>query len=65
MNTGIAEREDFFLISSWDGICASSEKARPTVIANVSAQKAAAARLMDAIVNKTLSLSLTKESSHD
>jgi hypothetical protein len=26
MNTGIAEREDFFLISSWDGICASCEK---------------------------------------
>ncbi|STW30683.1 Uncharacterised protein [Klebsiella michiganensis] len=39
MNTGIAEREDFFLISSWDGICASCEKARPTVIANVSAQR--------------------------
>jgi hypothetical protein len=30
------------------------EKARPTVIANVSAQKAAAAHLMDAIVNKKL-----------
>ncbi|WP_232689626.1 hypothetical protein LW586_07125 [Klebsiella quasipneumoniae] len=65
MNTGIAEREDFFLISSWDGICASCEKARPTVIANVSAQKAAAARLMDAIVNKNLSVSRGKEASHD
>lgn len=65
MNTGIAEREDFFLISSWDGICASCEKARPTVIANVSAQKAAASRLMDAIVNKNLSVSSGKEASHD
>lgn len=65
MNTGIAEREDFFLISSWDGICASCEKARPSVIANVSAQKAAAARLMDAIVNKNLSVSRGKEASHD
>ena len=65
MNTGIAEREDFFLISSWDGICASCEKARPTVIANVSSQKAAASRLMDAIVNKNLSVSSGKESAND
>ncbi|EMT6398497.1 TPA: DGQHR domain-containing protein [Klebsiella oxytoca] len=65
MNTGIAEREDFFLISSWNGICASCEKTRPTVIANVSSQKAAASRLMDAIVNKNLSVSRGKEASHD
>lgn len=50
-------------LARWDGICASCEKARPTVIANVSAQKAAAARLMDAIVNKTLSVSRSKEAS--
>lgn len=65
MNTGIADREDFFLISSWDGICASCEKTRPTVIANVSSQKAAASRLIDAIVNKNLSVSSGKEASHD
>ncbi|GJK07360.1 hypothetical protein TUM17574_57520 [Klebsiella pneumoniae] len=52
-------------ISSWDGICASCEKTRPTVIANVSSQKAAASRLMDAIVNKNLSVSRGKEASHD
>lgn len=65
MNTGITDREDFFLISSWDGVCASCEKSRPTVIANVSAQKAAALRLMDAIVNKNLTVTNSKDTCHD
>ncbi|QGX91224.1 DGQHR domain-containing protein [Tatumella sp. TA1] len=61
MNTNLAEREDFFLISSWDGVCANCEKDRPTVIASVSAQKAAASRLVECIENKTLSLGSKSE----
>lgn len=38
----MTELEDFFLISSWDGVCADASKERATVIASVPAQKAAA-----------------------
>ncbi|MDD8662733.1 DGQHR domain-containing protein [Escherichia coli] len=45
----MAELEDFFLISSWDGICADASKERATVIASIPAQKAAAQGLALAI----------------
>ncbi|MCW1877617.1 DGQHR domain-containing protein [Erwinia sp. INIA-01] len=47
----IMDLENFFLISSWGGVCASTGKERPTVIASVSAQKAAAQRLVAVIKN--------------
>ncbi|MEG9766770.1 DGQHR domain-containing protein [Enterobacter hormaechei] len=50
----MAELEDFFLISSWDGICADTSKERATVVANVPAQKAAAKRLALVITEKNL-----------
>ncbi|AVJ17182.1 hypothetical protein CLM71_08575 [Serratia sp. MYb239] len=52
VNAETAEREDLFLISAWGGICANTEKERPTVIANVSAQKAAAERLVQIITGQ-------------
>jgi DGQHR domain-containing protein len=48
-NSGSSEMEDFFLISRWGGICADTSKERATVIANVSAQKSAAERLVSVI----------------
>jgi DGQHR domain-containing protein len=45
----IMDLENFFLISSWAGVCANTEKERATVIASVSAQKAAAQKLAAAI----------------
>ncbi|WP_194205782.1 DGQHR domain-containing protein [Superficieibacter sp. 1612_C1] len=47
------ELENFFLISSWAGICANAEKDRATVIASVPAQKTAAHRLVMAIKEGT------------
>jgi hypothetical protein len=46
-------------------VFAPAAEKRPTVIANVSSQKAAASRLMDAIVNKNMSVSSGKESAND
>lgn len=51
---GLAERESFFLISNWGGICANTEKEKATVIANVAAQKAAADRLVKVLTQKSL-----------
>lgn len=45
----MADLENFFLISNWSGICASTEKERATVIASVPAQKAAGQRFVAAI----------------
>ncbi|WP_279047302.1 DGQHR domain-containing protein [Cedecea davisae] len=45
----IMDIENFFLISSWAGVCANTEKERATVIASVPAQKAAAQKLVAAI----------------
>ena len=59
MNTGIAEREDFSSFHHGTGFVPAVRKP-PTVIANVSAQKAAAAHLMDAIVNKTCLLAAVR-----
>lgn len=56
LNTSNAEREDFFLISNWGGICANIEKDRPTVIVTIQAQKAASERLMKAFEGKTLTI---------
>ncbi|ECA5248670.1 DGQHR domain-containing protein [Salmonella enterica subsp. enterica serovar Lomalinda] len=53
-NAGSSEMEDFFLISRWGGICANTEKDRPTIIASVPAQKAAAERLVQIIKSKNL-----------
>ncbi|EMN5401269.1 DGQHR domain-containing protein [Enterobacter kobei] len=55
-NATMSELEDFFLISSWSGVCANTEKERATVISNVPAQKAAARRLVKAITTKTFTL---------
>lgn len=54
INAGSSEMEDFFLISRWGGICANTDKEKPTVIANVAAQKAAAERLVKVITQKSL-----------
>lgn len=53
LNATAAELEDFFLISNWGGVCANTEKERATVIASVSAQKAAAVRLAAVIAAKS------------
>ena len=53
LDTGTAEREDFFLMSNWVGIC-TTDKEKPTIIANVAAQKAAAERLTRVIAEKNL-----------
>lgn len=45
-------REDYFLIANWSGICANTYKEKPTVIANVSTQKAAAKKLVSLILSK-------------
>lgn len=52
----MTELEDFFLISSWDGVCADASKERATVIASVPAQKAAAQRLAMAITAGTFAM---------
>lgn len=52
----MTELEHFFLISSWDGVCADASKERATVIANVPAQKAAAQRLVIAITTGTFAV---------
>lgn len=52
----MTELEDFFLISSWDGVCADASKERATVIASVPAQKAAAQRLAMAITEGTFAM---------
>ncbi|MCX8985056.1 hypothetical protein [Citrobacter portucalensis] len=52
----MTELEDFFLISSWDGVCADVSKERATVIASVPAQKAAAQRLAMAITAGTFAM---------
>lgn len=54
LNAGSAEMEDFFLISRWGGICAKTDKDRPTIIASVPAQKSAAERLVKVILAKSL-----------
>lgn len=54
LNTGIAEREDYFLMSNWGETCVNTSKAKPTVIANVAAQKAAAERLALVIATRNL-----------
>ncbi|HGX4465256.1 TPA: DGQHR domain-containing protein [Escherichia coli] len=51
---GSSEMEDFFLISQWGGVCANIDKERPTIIASVPAQKAAADRLVQIITSKQL-----------
>lgn len=56
LNATAAELEDFFLISNWGGICANTDKERPTVIASVAAQKAAAARLAEVISAKSFKI---------
>ncbi|MGL5389162.1 MAG: DGQHR domain-containing protein [Serratia sp. (in: enterobacteria)] len=54
INTDTGDREDFFLISNWGGICANVDKERPTVVASVAAQKAAAERLVEVITSQSL-----------
>ncbi|AXC83727.1 TPA: DGQHR domain-containing protein [Salmonella enterica subsp. enterica serovar Ball] len=53
-NASLAAREDFFLISNWGGVCADTGKEKPTVIANVAAQKAAADRLVQVFKRQSL-----------
>lgn len=52
----MTELEDFFLISSWDGVCADASKERATVIASVPAQKAAGQRLAKVIATGTFTV---------
>ncbi|EEF0768674.1 DGQHR domain-containing protein [Salmonella enterica subsp. enterica serovar Berta] len=54
IETDTWQKEEFFLIKNWGGICANTEKENPTVIARVSAQKAAAEKLVDAIKRKSM-----------
>lgn len=54
VKASMLEIENFFLISNWGGICANTDKEKATVIASVSAQKAAARKLIAAIKNSTL-----------
>lgn len=58
LNASLADREEFFLISNWGGVCANTEKEKATVIANVAAQKAAAERLVKVISEKSIHSSL-------
>lgn len=53
-NSTMSELENFFFISSWSGVCASTDKERATIIASVASQKAAAIRLIQAITSKSL-----------
>lgn len=52
--SGSSAMEEFFLISRWGGVCANAEKDRPTIIASVPAQKAAAERLVSAISKRAV-----------
>ncbi|EEW7518328.1 DGQHR domain-containing protein [Escherichia coli] len=52
--TSSAEREDFFLIDNWAGICTKASQEKLSVIANVAAQKAAANRLIQAFTKGSL-----------
>ncbi|EJJ4322144.1 DGQHR domain-containing protein [Salmonella enterica] len=54
LNAGSAEMEDFFLITRWGGVCVNTDKERPTIIASVPAQKAAAEQLVQIIKAKTI-----------
>ncbi|MDE9429909.1 DGQHR domain-containing protein [Xenorhabdus bovienii] len=49
-----SKREEFFFIKNWNGICARVENDRATIIASVSAQKAAAEKLADAIRRRSV-----------
>ncbi|MDK9358452.1 DGQHR domain-containing protein [Lelliottia wanjuensis] len=53
-NAGSSEMEDYFLISRWGGVCVNTEKERPTIIASVPAQKAAAECLVQIIKSKKI-----------
>ncbi|EPQ4686384.1 DGQHR domain-containing protein [Citrobacter freundii] len=57
-SAALAEREDFFLIGNWGGVCANTEKDKPTVIANVAAQKAAADRLVKVVSQESLTVNV-------
>ncbi|ENG8827674.1 DGQHR domain-containing protein [Salmonella enterica] len=54
INTDTWEREEFFLIKNWGGICVDTSKDRPTILANTPAQRAAAGKLVEAIKRKAL-----------
>lgn len=43
------QKEEFFLIKNWGGVCVNADKERPTIMANVAAQKAAAEKLAETI----------------
>nr|WP_320738918.1 DGQHR domain-containing protein [Enterobacter roggenkampii] len=60
-NASLAEREDFFLLSNWGGVCADTNKEKATVIANVAAQKAAADRLVHVFRRQSLADSAVSE----
>lgn len=57
----MSDLENFFLISSWSGICSSTIKERATVITGVQAQKAAAHKLITAISTKTFKTKTTEQ----
>lgn len=57
-NATMSELENFFLISSWAGICANTDKERATVIASVASQKAAAVRLVQVFKSKSFTVTI-------
>lgn len=57
-NSTMSELENFFLISSWSGVCASTDKERATVIASVASQKAAAIRLAQVFKSKSFKVTI-------
>jgi DGQHR domain-containing protein len=54
VNTDTWQREEFFLIKNWGGICADTNKERATILANTAAQKAAAEKLVEVIKRQSL-----------
>lgn len=54
VNTDTWQREEFFLIKNWGGICVDTSKERPTIQANTVSQKAAAEKLVEVIKRQSL-----------
>jgi len=54
VETELWQRELYFLIKSWDGICVDASKERPVVTPTIAAQKAAGNRLAQVILRQVL-----------
>jgi len=49
VNCDTWQKEEFYLIKNWTGVCVDDSGERPVIMANVAGQRAAAARLVDVI----------------